>query len=272
MRGWQTTMKSRIRVASLIGAGIVTAVALLPSTAWASKFTPNRTVYDAGYYAGPGGISVANSASADIVLPKVKCAAGQTAAIDPLVEVYGSPSSSAGGLQAGVRLVCTNGVASYQAQFLINGTRTFPALNVAKGNEIAESVSETATAGTATLTDVTTGQTVSASGASTQDDTYAAVEMVCVNTTPTSSVCQAVAPFGHVSFTNAAINGQPLGSLNWGADNMYSGSSNPPGPNASLLIKTTKISGSTFKSHFVQSTGSASPIRAAIKTNSSSAG
>lgn len=208
-----------------------------------------KTVYNAGYFAGPGGITHAVSATATVTLPSIACGHGENSAIDPTVEVYDSNSTNIA--QTGVRLKCVNGHATYQPQMLINGVRTFPALTVHTGDQIRETVTQNAGGATDQLVDVTTSTTVSRSGAASTTDNYAAISMDAVLTTPTSSIPQPVPNFGKEKFNIVRINGRSLVGLNISEWEMYSGTSDPPAANAHLLIATGAVnSNGAFETYF----------------------
>lgn len=210
-----------------------------------------KSVYHAGYFAGPGGITHAVSATATVTLPSIACGQGENSAIDPTVAVYDSNTSANSVASTGVRFECVNGHATYQPQMLINGVRTFPALTVHTGDQIRETVTQNAGGATDQLVDVTTNTTVSRSGAGSTTDNYATVTMESVNTTPTSSIPQPVPNFGKEKFNIVRINGRSLVGLNISEWEMYSGTSDPPAANAHLLIATGAVnSNGAFETYF----------------------
>lgn len=226
-----------------VGVVIVLVATAAPASAAAFKVT-----YEAGYYTGAPDVPVEHSASAQFKLPAIACKAGQNAAVDPIVDVQGSAPTA---VSAGVRLKCVAGKATYQPQLYVNGTRTFPALAVKAGDTISESATETSTHSVVALHDVTTGKSASKSGGGGKD-TYCEITMARVTTTPTSTTNQPIPNFGQLTFTNSKISGKAVGSSNWGSNDMYSGTVNPPPSSAHLLISVSNLSagGTKFTATF----------------------
>jgi hypothetical protein len=237
------TKQTRRIVLGVVGAMIALVATAVPASAAVFKAT-----YEAGYYTGAPAVPVEQSASTQFKLPTITCKTGQNAAVDPEAEVFGSTPVA---VQAGVRLKCVAGKASYQPQLLINGTRTFPALVVKVGDTISESAMETSTHSTVTIKDVTTGKSATKSGGGGKD-TSCSIVMGRVSTTATSSTAQPIPKFGPLTFTSSKINGKAVGSLNWGSNDMYSGTVNPPPASAHLLISVSNLSagGTTFTATF----------------------
>jgi len=220
------------------------------SAAWAAA---NKDAFTAGYYAGPGGITSATSASAKYVLPKVTCLAGENAAIGPAAEVYDSATGATAHVTADVRLECIKGTPTYLPRMDVNGTVTLPALTVLTGDKVKVSVTQNGSGASAEIQDLTTGMSASATGTGSTTDTYANIQMLWVPRPNNPNLPQLVPNFGHLAFTSAKINGLALGSLNYGETEMYSGGVDPVPAGAHLLISTSAVSGGTFTTTFVQS-------------------
>jgi hypothetical protein len=221
-----------------VAAEAVTMVCMTP--AWAG--TPaTKSVFAAGYETTA--YTPVTSAAAQFTLPAIKCPAKENASIDPLVTVAGPTKT----VNAGIRLECVDGVAAYQAHLYINGTTVLPSLPVKAGDEIKEYASQTSAGASASLTDVRTGRTVSRTGTGAADN-FAAILMDAVTLPP-----DPIPNFGHVTFTNAQVDGANLGSAKLEEEQMYSGTANPPSAGSQLMISTSAISsGTTFTCTFVR--------------------
>ena len=89
----------------------------------------------AGYWVNNAPVS---SASPGFLLSSISCTAGQK----PGSAAATIPDDQSGThiAQAGMRLLCVNGTPTYQAKVSIDGTVALPALSVAAGDHITESV------------------------------------------------------------------------------------------------------------------------------------
>jgi hypothetical protein len=222
-----------------LGAAAVVLATAVPASASGAPF---KVTYEAGYYTGAPAVPVETSASTQYTLPSITCSAKENAAIDPVVQVDDSNTANA---QTGIRLRCDDGKATYQAQYLINGKRTYPTLAVKAGNVISETATQTKSGTSIELKDVTTGKSVKATGAGSKSDVNSEILLNRVYTNTKDTAAYIVPNFGHITFSHSTIDEKSVGSLNYGSTEMYSGpvGGSPPS-NAHLLIAISGLSDS----------------------------
>jgi hypothetical protein len=190
----------------LTGAGALVLAIVIPGGAAFAQGTSDNGF--AGYTVTLSGEST-SSASMQFVLPAITCSSTATA-VFPSVEIYKGKHYAV----AGVREICSSkGVAKYQPEFRINGTRYLPTQpknkKTAPGDTIEVSESQSASGGTATITDVTQGkQYVQALPGDT--DAYGAAG---TNSISKGSGVDPPANFGTITYQLVTFDGQALDSL-----------------------------------------------------------
>jgi hypothetical protein len=186
--------------------GMIGVAAILVMTAVPAGAAVVLTTNSAGY---GGSASSVKAASATYTVPTVTCHAGENAAVDAQVHVYGTTTKDAA---AGVRVMCVKGVETYQAVFAINRTPSYPAITVKAGNRITVSASQDPSKATVTIADLTTHKSVTKSGAGGTDIQFQIVDVgVAVSTT--NSALQNVPDFGRMTFSSVTVNAAKVGTF-----------------------------------------------------------
>ena len=228
-------MNKRIRwsVPTVVVASAMASV-LTAGVAWAA---PTKTIFDAGYWVLN---APATSAASQFVVPTVHCTAGQNAGVGMTTEVHDEPGTHVA--LTSVRTECIHGVATYQAKFNINTTISFPVLTVLPRNVMSESVTQNASGTRATISDLTTHRTVTATGAGNATDNHTAVLVNWLPNSATPPTPQPVPNFGRITFTNVVVNGTALKAHTLMKDDMFAGTTDPPAKHADKLVTTGAVS------------------------------
>jgi hypothetical protein len=164
------------------------------------------TTYGAGYFSYPGesnqGVS---GASATFVMPSFSCASNQDDEwLLPGIWVYDSGGDMTE--QVDVNFNCDGGTLLEESEVGINGSFG-TSISVSPGDTIEASLSESGTATTGTIKDVTTGGTEQVVGSATTSD----YTVFIGDTGPSQFGVSGVPTFSKVKFTQAFVNSQYLG-------------------------------------------------------------
>jgi|GEM_PF-2700427 len=204
------TSYGRAVIERWLAGGRVTLTALAtasdPTLGWAAPpalgTAPTSTAF-AGYeYANY--VAIPESVSAALVVPKVRCGAGDEGAVYPEVAV--EQQTSAAGLVIG----CNGPQAYYWPSVTVdNAVTNYPSDGARPGDKIDLSVTQSFAATTVTVTDVTRGFAVKQTGAGGGTGVDLLVGLGAWNDQQQASV----PTFGTVSFSDAMLNGSPFGSF-----------------------------------------------------------
>lgn len=188
-------------VAGMVGAASMLIAAAVPAGA-AVVLTTNNAGYG-------GSAAAVTSGSASYTVPSVTCHAGENAAVDAQVHLYGTTTKDAA---AGLRVMCVKGVQTYQAVLVINRTPSFPSIVVKAGNKITVSASQNASRATVAIDDITTHKTATKSGAGGKDIQFQVTD-VGVSVSTTDAALQDVPDFGKMTFSGATVNSAKIGTF-----------------------------------------------------------
>jgi hypothetical protein len=208
-------------------------VLLWPGTVFAANPTDSSF---AGYIASQPGVS---SAVTNFPVPKTTCDPGSNLAMAVGALIYGNNTGTATASGAIIRAQCINGARSYQAETLINGTKTISTLKVRSGNLIEIDLAESPTATTATIVNHTSTKSFTQSASTGVPMTLAEIGIIGIGGT------SGPPPFKSVTFTANLVNGTNLDSLS-------------PAPAAwdwansgVTVIHTSRITSDTFTTKYV---------------------
>jgi hypothetical protein len=161
------------------------------------------------FFAGYRVSGPATSASARFTVPTLACPPRGNLAVYPGVDL----TSEAGAIiEAGLRLRCRNGAPAYVAVIIANNTLDRVPVTVSPGDQVAVRVTQTATAGTASITDLTRGSSATVPTNTGAKNLIADVGVEAVIDGP--APLRKVPPFGTMTFSAAEVNGAALGASN----------------------------------------------------------
>ena len=176
-------------------------VLLRPGTAFAAN--PTDSTF-AGYIVSQPEVSTAVT---NFPVPKITCDVGSNLAIAVGALIYGNTTGASTVSGAIIRAQCVNGIRSYQAEVVVNGTKTISTLKVRSGNLIEIDLAESPTATTATIVNHTSGKSFTQSDTTGVSMTVAEIGIIGIGGT------LGPPPFRSVTFTANLVNGTNLDSL-----------------------------------------------------------
>jgi hypothetical protein len=162
---------------------------------------------DSFVFAGYEVTGPATSASARFTVPALACPRSGRLAVYPGVELS---NEAAAIIAAGVRLRCQNGTPVYAAVIVANNTLDRVPVTVSPGDQIAARVTQTATAGMASIADLTRHFAAAVPATTGAKNLIADVGVEAVIDGP--APLRKVPPFGTITFSAAKVNGTALGA------------------------------------------------------------
>jgi len=179
------------------------------ASAGARAATAQAANKDSFFFAGYDVPGPTTSASARFTVPALTCPASGRLAVYPGVEL----SNEAGAIiAAGVRLRCQNGTPIYVAVIIANNNLDKVPVTVSPGDQIAVLVTQTATAGMASIADLTRHSSATVPTTTGAKNLIADVGVEAVVDGP--APLRKVPPFGTITFSAAKVNDTALGASN----------------------------------------------------------